>query len=72
MSKPNHNQMAVLKILQRQIHYWQRTNDITSPTHTGDINEDLKLLELDGTIPESIAKELYHNIALLWITINKI
>jgi ribonucleotide reductase alpha subunit len=45
MAKPNENQLKVLDYLSTQIEYWKKTNDISSPTHGGDMEEEFHLIE---------------------------
>jgi len=62
--KPSEIQKYLCDIIRSQVNYWKYTNDITSPTHTSDIEEDC--LELEDIISdekivalEHLLKELY-------------
>ena len=37
--KPSSKQLKVIEFLEQQLKFWKNTNDITSPTHIGDISE---------------------------------
>lgn len=45
MAKPNENQIEILDYVSSQINYWKRTNDINSPTHQGDMEEEMWKIE---------------------------
>ena len=70
--KPSAKQLQLLEVLSRHIKYWERTNDITSPTHTGDLDQDLQMLLNDVIITKVEKNIIYHNMVLLWVSINKI
>lgn len=62
--KPSGIQKCLCDTIRSHVNFWKHTNDITSPTHTSDIEEDCLLLE--GIISdeklvafEHILKELY-------------
>ena len=52
--KPNDNQLEVIEFLMTQLKYWKGTNDISSPTHRGDITEEV--IKLDNITSEERAK----------------
>jgi hypothetical protein len=37
--KPSSKQLKVIEFLEQQLKFWKNTNDISSPTHVGDISE---------------------------------
>ena len=37
--KPSNKQLKVIEFLEQQLKFWKNTNDISSPTHVGDISE---------------------------------
>ena len=37
--KPTAKQLKVIEFLEQQLKFWKKTNDISSPTHIGDISE---------------------------------
>jgi len=37
--KPTTKQLKVIEFLEQQLKFWKNTNDISSPTHVGDISE---------------------------------
>lgn len=44
MNKINEKQKAVIKFFQKQLSFWEKTNDIDSLTHYSDIKEELGIL----------------------------
>lgn len=43
--KPSERQKYLCDTIRSHVNFWKHTNDITSPTHTSDIEEDCLLLE---------------------------
>lgn len=37
--KPTTKQLKVIEFLEQQLSFWKKSNDISSPTHIGDISE---------------------------------
>lgn len=48
--KATPRQKLLLQEVENQITYWRNTNDMDSPTHYGDIEEELKKLEDDADL----------------------
>jgi len=67
--KPNNNQIETIKVLKTIISSWEKTNDIDSPTHEGDIDEEV--LNLDF-LTEIESGKINANLTLLYYTIRKI
>lgn len=44
MNKPNAKQKEIIKFFQKQLDFWENTNDIDSLTHYTDISEELRVL----------------------------
>ena len=44
MKKINDKQRAIIKFFQKQLSFWENTNDIDSFTHYGDISEEIYCL----------------------------
>lgn len=66
MAKPNEKQIAILNYLSTQIEYWKKTNDINSPTHNGDMEEEL--WNLDDILDERDKNEIVDSLSdLLYI-----
>lgn len=75
MNKINEKQKEIIKFFQKQLSFWEKTNDIDSPTHYTDISEELRVLndnlavdytsltpyEIDDI--ESVTRTLYQIIA---------
>lgn len=67
MNKINEKQRSVIKFFQKQLSFWENTNDIDSPTHITDIGEESYFLNDHVSVEvidqlENIAIELYQNI----------
>lgn len=67
MKKINKKQRAVIKFFQKQLSFWENTNDINSPTHMTDIGEESFYLNDHVSVEvidqlENIAIELYQTI----------
>ena len=50
--KANAKQIAVAKMIASQVHFWETTNDINSPTHRCDLDESIQTLIIDDIINE--------------------
>lgn len=64
--KPSKIQKCLCDTIRSHVNFWKYTNDITSPTHTSDIEEDCLSLEEEDIIDdkkrvtlEHLLKELY-------------
>lgn len=55
--KPTPRQLLLLEEIQNQANFWTNTNDISSPTHYCDIEEEVKKLELDDVLTKAEAKK---------------
>ena len=54
--KPNKLQKDVCELIKRQAQFWINTNDINSPTHFCDIDEELLAMDdFDDVIAEDIS-----------------
>lgn len=67
MKKINEKQKEIIKFFQKQLSFWENTNDINSPTHMTDIGEESYFLNDHVSAEvidqlESIAIELYQTI----------
>ena len=61
--KANDKQIAIINYLQTQLSYWRDTNDIDSPTHGGDINEETINIDCElSDDEESVLEEETYNI----------
>lgn len=56
-NKANIKQINVCNLITTHCKYWIRTNDLSSPTHGGDLSEDLKSL-LENDLTDAEIKEL--------------
>jgi hypothetical protein len=43
--KPTTKQLKVIEFLEQQLKFWKNTNDISSPTHIGDVSEFAQFLD---------------------------
>jgi|LakMenE01Jun11ns_1017448.scaffolds.fasta_scaffold9297101_3 hypothetical protein len=43
--KPTTKQIKVIEFLEQQLSFWKKSNDISSPTHIGDIGEFSQFLD---------------------------
>lgn len=50
--KPSTKQIKVIEFLEQQLKFWKNTNDISSPTHVGDIGEFSQFLSDNFTQEE--------------------
>lgn len=67
--KPNNNQLETIKVLKTIISSWERTNDINSSTHDGDIDEEVSKLDF---LTEIEMGKINANLSLLYYTLRKI
>lgn len=44
--KPNKQQKEICELIKSQVSYWMSSNDIDSPTHFCDIDEEVSKMEL--------------------------
>ena len=56
--KPTAQQQAVAELISEQGKFWMVTNDISSPTHSCDIEESINLLQGEGIIEDKQAAVL--------------
>lgn len=70
--KPTNKQKAVITAIRQQLGFWEKTNDINSPTHSSDIYEFLSLLEMDEVISMDELKTIEKTTNALWLSIQKL
>jgi hypothetical protein len=70
--KPSDRQKEIAKLIESQAGYWSNTNDINSPTHEGDVDEEVRLLTLNDTITDDQVKILSDKILDLYYFIRDI
>jgi hypothetical protein len=70
--KPSDKQKELAKLIQSQAGFWLNTNDINSPTHEGDVGEEVRLLTLNDTITDNQVKVLEAKILDLYYFIRDI
>jgi hypothetical protein len=66
--KPTFKQLKVIEFLEQQLKFWKNTNDISSPTHVGDISEFSQFLKDDFSIEEVLSVEILTTELYLGIT----
>ncbi|NDD05041.1 MAG: hypothetical protein EB078_09050, partial [Proteobacteria bacterium] len=54
--KPTVKQLKVIEFLEQQLKFWKNTNDISSPTHIGDISEFSR--NMDNIFSEDEIKDI--------------
>ena len=59
MNKPNENQLKILRVIHKNVHYWEGTNDINSPTHFSDMGETFSQLAEETNINSEQLQEIY-------------
>ena len=70
--KPTDKQKAIAKVIERQGQFWQSTNDINSPTHWGDIDEEIMAqLEMEDLIDEKDIPILAHLLGELYSLVKR-
>lgn len=62
---PNAKQIEMIDTVVCIISGWRATNDISSPTHSSDILEELKKLDLSGEQMET----LYRHVLDIWFDV---
>lgn len=71
--KPSEKQKKVISIIQSQLSFWENTNDINSPTHECDIDEEINLIKIfDDVFNEFEAENLKHELYDLYYYIRNI
>jgi len=70
--QPSDKQKKIALFVEQQGRFWQRTNDINSPTHYSDIDESLRTLEFDEIITEKEAAILEAKMCDLFVFIKNI
>ena len=66
--KPNKQQKAICELIKSQVSYWMSSNDIDSPTHLCDIDEEVATLELEEDMKIELSfvlKELYRIVKVM-------
>lgn len=66
--KPNEQQKKVCELIKSQASFWMNSNDIDSPTHLCDIDEEVANLELDEEMESELSfalKELYRIVKVM-------
>lgn len=58
LNKPNKKQKTLIEEFKKHISFWIDTNDIKSPTHRSDIDQELMNLEFSENIPQEKVDEL--------------
>ena len=65
--KPTEKQKEIAKVIEQQAKFWQNTNDINSPTHYGDMREEIMArLEMEDLVNEKQGEELEGLLSLLY------
>ena len=68
--KPTTKQLKVIEFLEQQLKFWKNTNDITSPTHIGDISEFSR--NMDDVFSEDEIKDIDIFTTELYLSITEI
>lgn len=55
--KPTPRQKQLIEEVQNQASFWMNTNDIDSPTHYCDMEEEVSKLEMDDLLSKEEAKK---------------
>ena len=66
--KPNKQQKEICELIKSQASFWINSNDIDSPTHLCDIDEEVAKLELDEDMESELSfalKELYRIVKVM-------
>jgi hypothetical protein len=69
--KPSSKQLKVIEFLEQQLKFWKNTNDISSPTHIGDISE-FSRANLDDIFLEDEIKDIDILTTELYLSITEI
>lgn len=64
--KPTPRQQKLIEKVLVQASYWENTNDIDSPTHYGDLEEDIKLLVMDDVLTKEEGQKFEDLVADLY------
>lgn len=67
--KPTELQKEVIDLCISELNFWKNTNDITSPTHSCDIDEEINKLVCEDKITEIQAARISGGLHSLWHTI---
>lgn len=65
---PNKKQKEIIDMLISQAKFWKSTNDIMSPTHYNDIEEEVRQLDLTEDDEERLIEaisQVYHLIKII-------
>jgi len=68
--KPTVKQLKVIEFLEQQLKFWKNTNDISSPTHIGDISEFSR--NMDNIFSEDEIKDIDILTTELYLSITEI
>ena len=66
--KSNKQQKEICELIKSQASFWMNSNDIDSPTHLCDIDEEVAKLELDEDMESELSfalKELYYIVKVM-------
>ena len=66
--KPNKHQKEICEMIKSQASFWMNSNDIDSPTHLCDIDEEVSKLEVDDEMESELSfalKELYRIVKVM-------
>ena len=63
--KPNKQQKEICELIKSQASFWMNSNDIDSPTHLCDVDEEVNNLGLD----EDMVCELAHALRELYLIV---
>jgi hypothetical protein len=69
--KTNEKQKDVIDILKQHVMYWESSNDISSPTHSTDLEFDIDLLVTQGVLTYDQRDELYLTLQKLLVFIQE-
>jgi hypothetical protein len=72
MNKPNTNQLETLRVIHRNVHCWELTNDIDSPTHNSDMGEDFSTLAREFGIHSEQVAEIHEKMLDILAIVRKI
>lgn len=66
--KLSKQQKEICELIKSQVSFWMNSNDIDSPTHLCDIDEEVSRLELDEDMESELSfalKELYYIVKVM-------
>jgi hypothetical protein len=69
--KPTPRQNKILEMISNQVHFWMNTNDIDSPTHYSDLEDDVQSLEYIDQLSKEDAKQLENMLGDIYDFIKK-